>query len=121
MLKFKSALILVALASCATSAHAANDNEPLADCVDLSAASEMARFGSQYLLVKDGDAHYRIGFGGGCSAIALSTNVKIVTDGQANRLCPKGTRVAVKKDSCAAREVLRVDEREYEIYARKRR
>ena len=121
MFKLKSALILVALASCAGVAHARNDNQPLKDCVELSADHQMARFGSQYLLVKDGDAHYRIGFGGSCSAIAVSTQVKIATDDQANRLCPQGTRVVTKRDSCAAREVLRVDEDEYETYARKRR
>ena len=113
------------LAASATAAHAkdAKDrSQPLTDCVDLSSEYQVARFGSQYLMVKDGDAHYRIGFGGsGCSAIALSANVKIVTDGKDNQLCPVDSKVKTKRDSCNAREVLRIDGIEYEKYARRQR
>jgi hypothetical protein len=118
--RFPIAFIL--LAACATAAHAKDRGQPLTDCVELSADYQVARFGSQYLMVKDGDAHYRIGFGGsGCSAITLSSNVKIATDGKDNQLCPAASKVKTKRDSCAAREVMRVDEAEYEKYARRQR
>ncbi|MGH8026510.1 MAG: hypothetical protein ACREO0_07255 [Pseudoxanthomonas sp.] len=90
----------------------------MADCVDLPADYQATRFGSQYLLIKDGDNYYRVGFNGSCSAIALSSSVKISTDGQANRLCPRDTKISSKRDSCAAREVVHVDQREYEQYVR---
>ena len=113
-------LLLVAMTALSHHAHA-QDGEKLTECVDLKTDHEMARFGSQYLLVKDGQDHYRLGFGGNCSAITLSTQVKISTQGQSNRLCPAATRVTTKRDSCDAREVVRVDAAEYERYARKRR
>ena len=121
MFKLKSTLILVALLGFATAAHARQESEKLADCVDLPADYQAARFGSQYLLVKDGDNYYRLSFNGSCSAIAVSPTVKISTDGQANRLCPNDTKVSGKRDSCEAREVVRVDQDEYEKYVRKQR
>ena len=120
MFKLKSTLLFVALAGFAAAAHARQENEKLADCVDLPADYQAARFGSQYLLVKDGDNYYRLGFNGSCSAIAVSTAVKISTGGQSNRLCPSDTKVSTKRESCAAREVVRVDQDEYERYARRR-
>jgi hypothetical protein len=122
MFKPRFPIAFVLLAACATAAHAKDRSEPIADCVELSPDYEVARFGSQYLLVKDGDAYYRIGFGGsGCSAITLSSSVKIATDGNDNQLCPVASKVKTRRDSCAAREVLRVDEVEYEKYARRQR
>lgn len=120
MFKFKSTLLLMAFAGFATAAQA-QENEKLTDCVDLPADYQATRFGSQYLLVKDGDNYYRLGFNGGCSAISLSSSVKISTDGQANRLCPSNTKVSSKRDSCKVREVDRVDQNAYEQYARKNR
>lgn len=121
MFKFNSALILVALTGFASVAHARQENEKLTDCVDLPAGYQAARFGSQYLLVKDGDNYYRVGFNGSCSAIAVSSSVTISTDGQVNRLCPTDSKISSKRDSCRAREVLRLDQDEYENYARTNR
>jgi hypothetical protein len=87
----------------------------------LVALTGFARFGSQYLLVKDGDSYYRVGFNGSCSAIAVSSRVTISTDGQANRLCPTETKIAGNRDSCIAREVVRLDQSDYEKYTRKTR
>jgi uncharacterized protein DUF6491 len=120
MFKLKSTLLLAALAGFATAAYA-QENEKLTDCVDLPADYQATRFGSQYLLVKDGDNYYRLGFNGSCDAIALASSVKISTDGQANRLCPTGTKVATKRDSCKVRELVRVDQDEYDQYARRNR
>ena len=122
MFKSRLPIAFILLAACATAAHAKDRSEPLADCVELSPDYQVARFGSQYLMVKDGDAYYRIAFGGsGCSAITLSSSVKIATDGKANQLCPAASKVKTKRDSCDAREVLRVDEIEYEKYSRRQR
>jgi hypothetical protein len=121
---FRSTLpiALILLAACATAADAKDRNQPLSDCVELSPDYQVARSGSQYLMVKDGDEYYRIGFGGsGCSAITLSSTVKITTDGKDSQLCPAASKVKTKRDSCNAREVLRVDEIEYEKYARRQR
>ncbi len=120
MSKFVSLLLLSALTTLPPVLQA-RESEKLADCVDLAAGYEVARFGAQYLLVKDGQDYYRVGFGGSCSAIALSSSIKISTEGQSNRLCPTETRVASKRDRCDAREVVRIDAHEYESYARKQR
>ena len=114
-------LFLTALSALAFSVQARQEDEKLTECVDLPAGYELARFGSQYLLVKDGDNYYRLGFSGSCNAIAMSSIVKISTKGQADRLCPAATRVSTKRDACGVREIVRVDEDEYERYARKRR
>ena len=122
MFRTRLPIAFLLLAACATAAHAKDRSQPLGECVDLSSDYQVARFGSQYLLVKDGDAYYRIGFGGsGCSAITLSSSVKIATDGKDNQLCPVASKVETKRDNCDAREVLRVDEIEYQKYARRRR
>ena len=122
MFKPRFPIAFIVLAACATAAHAKDRSQPLTDCVELSPDYQVARFGSQYLMVKNGDAHYRIGFGGsGCSAITLSSSVKIATEGKENRLCPVASKVKTKHDSCDAREVLRIDEIEYEKYARRQR
>jgi hypothetical protein len=122
MSKFKRTIAFAMLcASSMSSAYAGNRNQPLSDCVDLAPGSQMTRFGSQYLLVKDGDAHYRIGFNGNCSAISLTTQVKLRTGDQDNRLCPSGTRVLTKRDSCTARDVVLVDEDAYASYVRRSR
>lgn len=121
MFRTRLPIAFLLLAACATASHAKDRSQPLTDCVDLSPDYQVARFGSQYLLVKDGDAYYRIGFGGsGCSAITLSSHVEIATGGKDNQLCPVASKVETRRDSCNAREVLRVDEIEYQKYARRR-
>ena len=114
-------LFFTALSALTFSAQARQEDEKLTECVDLAATYEATRSGSQYLFVKDGGDHYRLGFGGSCSAIAMSSSVKISTKGQADRLCPASTRVITKRDMCDVREVVRVDEDEYDRHARKRR
>lgn len=119
--KFKHAMAFAMLCVTASSAPAADRVQPLSDCVDLAPDRQMARFGSQYLLVKDGDTHYRIGFGGSCAAISMSTQVQIRTDGRNNRLCPSGTRVFAKRDSCIARGVMLISADKYDSYVRRAR
>lgn len=95
-------------------------DEMLADCVTLSPQHQGARFGSQYLAIRDGDKHYRLEFGGTCSALN-SGSIVVSTDKQANRLCGTGTVVKSKAGNCTARAVTLIDADEYERYARRTR
>ena len=65
-----------AAATPAASASASADNTAFSDCVDLSADHGAFRYGNQALLVADGDAHYKLGFGSnGCDALMASATV----------------------------------------------
>lgn len=99
----------------------AKEPEPLTECVSLSDAHKGTRFGSQYLLLKDGDAHYRLGFGGSCAALSRSSVVQVATGDKKNRLCAKGTTVTSRMDYCAVRSVEKVDADYYERVARRNR
>lgn len=112
-------ILAFALASCIASFQATAAPQPLADCVNLSADHQAVRSGNQYLVVKDGDHYYRLGFSSGnCSSLATSTQVRIVTDGTANRLCPQKSQVQLYRDSCT---VSKVDEIESDDFARYKR
>ena len=116
------ALVAVLLAACAATSQArtaANQN-PLADCVNLSADHQAVRFGTQYVLIQDGDAHYRLHFNGSCDALTVATSVEISTDGQVNRLCPQKSRLASRMKSCSVRSVDLIDADTYERYKRRR-
>ena len=121
MSSFRSA-IAIALLSCASfaPAYAASDAD-LSECVDLSPQHETARFGTQYLLVKDGESHYRLGFGGSCGEIAISTHVQVRAEGQDGRICPRGTTVLTKRGSCTVRGVASISAEKYDSYARRGR
>lgn len=114
--------IAIALLSCATfaTAHAAS-GEDLSECVDLSSQHETARFGSQYLLIKDGESHYRLGFGGSCGEIAIATRVQIRAEGKESRICPRGTTVLTKRGSCTVRGIASISAEQYDSYARRGR
>ena len=110
-------LLLLAGVACA----ADSTKQPLSECTDISAQHEAFRFGTQYLFVKDGDAHYRLSFGNGCGALTTATQVTIQADGQANRLCPKSTRVETRAGVCSARQIDRIGAESYARYQRKAR
>jgi hypothetical protein len=111
-------LLLLALLSVpAAFAADAGGHRKLDGCVTLSPSHEGARFGSQYLLIRDGDAHYRIEFRqGGCSAL-YSGSVVVSTHGEANRLCASDTRVSSKAGTCHVSGVTLIDADEYRRYA----
>ena len=115
-------LVAFMLAACATSAHAsqANSRAPLADCVNLGEDHQAVRFGTQYVLIENGDAHYRLKFNGSCDALTVATSVEISTDGQANRLCPENSRLTSRTKSCSVRSVDLIDADTYERYKRRR-
>jgi hypothetical protein len=116
-------LLLATALLCAgvPAAQAAKQSPSLPGCVDLSPDRQLARFGSQYLLVRDGDANYRLGFGGGCAAIGLSTDVVLRAEGQDNRLCPEGTRVVTRRATCTVSGIRMISADEYDSYARRGR
>lgn len=117
------ALILIATATTAAQAAtpATTPAVPLADCVDLGPQHEAFRFGSQYLLVQDGDNHYRLSFSGGCDAILHSSSPEIVADGKSNRLCARGTKVSTGTYSCAVSGIDQIGADTYTRYRRRSR
>jgi len=116
------AIAIVLLAACAATAQArpAATQNPLIDCVALGAGHEAVRFGTQYVLIHDGDAYYRLHFNGSCDALTVATTVEISTDGKANRLCPQHSRLASRMKSCAVRSVDLIDAGTFERYKRRR-
>ncbi|MCA0325099.1 MAG: hypothetical protein LCH89_05795 [Proteobacteria bacterium] len=99
----------------------AKASQPLANCVQLSNAHEGTRSGTQYLLLKDGDTHYRVGFGGSCDALARSSIVQVATGREKNKLCAKGSNVSSRTDFCPVRSVETIDADEYARVARRNR
>lgn len=112
------ALFLSALAAAPVQAA---PGDALTECVELASDHQATRFGSQYLLIRSDDAHYRLGFGGACDAIALTANVQVSTSGTSNRLCPTGTHVETKRDTCKVRSVEEIRADEFERYAKRNR
>lgn len=88
-------------------------------CVSLSADHKGTRVpGNEQLLLKDGDAHYRVGFRSHCDAVARSSVIQIETGGRRNQLCPEGTSVRSQNASCSVRSVETISAEEYERQAR---
>jgi len=111
---------VVAIALIAACVSSAARGEALVDCVTLSPDHQGVRFGSQYLLVRDGERHFRLGFSGSCEALMRSTAVMISTGGENNRLCAANSVVSSKRDRCAVRRVELIDADDYARYARRR-
>lgn len=115
-------ILAVTLALCAASTQAMAASDPLADCVDLAADRQAVRSGTQFLAIKDGENYYRVGFSNGsCDALAVSTSVRITTDGANNRLCPQKSQVQTHRDSCAVTKVEHIDAEDYARYKRNNR
>ena len=116
------AFLAVLLAVCATTSQArtAVNQNPLTDCVDLGVDHQAVRFGTQYVLIQDGDAHYRLHFNGSCDALTVATSIEISTDGQVNRLCPQKSRLVSRMKSCSVRGVDLIDADTFERYKRRR-
>jgi hypothetical protein len=107
------------LAGIAFAANAA-ENTQLTDCVDLGSNQEIVRSGgAQSMLLRDGDAHYLVGFRGDCGSLATASSIEIDTDGTANRLCPKGTKVKTRRSVCNVAKVEVIDAEQFA--SRKRR
>ena len=103
-------------------AHAADaPSSPLAACTALSDAHRASTFGTQYVLIEDGDAHYRLRFrGGDCNALALVTRIEIASEQTDNQLCPQGTRVKTQRGNCDVSAVDLISEDRYKSLRRRR-
>jgi hypothetical protein len=112
------AVACIAFAGTSQARQPATPKTPLNDCVNLSTDHEAFRFGKQYLLIQDGDAHYRLSFRGDCEAIGLSSQVVISTAGETNRLCPQATKVDSRTRSCSVSSVDQIDADRYARYKR---
>src|SRR5690606_37395142 len=76
------ATILGATLLAAALPAAASSAAPLEECVQLSDAHRGTRAnGNRQLLLRDGDAHYRVSFGRTCETLARSSRIYIATDG----------------------------------------
>ncbi|UWX03404.1 hypothetical protein H1235_08980 [Pseudoxanthomonas sp. NC8] len=107
-------LCTVALLAGAAFAANAADNSQIADCVDPGAQQEIVRpGGGQSMVLRDGDAHYLIGFRGECSSLATASSVLIGTDGAANRLCPEGSTVKTNRSTCNVAKVEAIDAEQF--------
>ncbi|TWG91606.1 hypothetical protein L599_002300000040 [Luteimonas sp. J16] len=107
------------LAVAALPAIAAGNAAPLEECVQLSDGHRGTRAaGNTQLLLRDGDAHYRVKFNGTCETLARSSRIYIATDGEHNRLCPTGTTVSAKQYRCRAESVEVIDDRTWSREAR---
>lgn len=106
-------VLTLALLGLASIASAASASESATECVDLGSDQEIVRAGSgQQIFLRDGQTHYRIGFARACDSIQMTPSLKIITEGQENRLCPSGTKVRTKQANCAvsAVEVISAEE-----------
>lgn len=111
----------VLLVAAAAPAHA-KQTPALGECVTLSDAHHASRAAdNSQLLLKDGDAYYRVDFGSQCQAIARHSVVHLETNGHRNQLCPQGSQVRAKRDTCKVQSVEPIRQVEYQRNARWRR
>ncbi len=95
------AALHLAILSLASTAFAASASESIPDCVDLGNDQEIVRnSGGQQIFLRDSQNHYRIGFTHNCGSVMVTPSIAISTDGQQNRLCPSGSKVRTKRDTC---------------------
>lgn len=117
VLRITAIALLLAAAGVTQAKTPATPATPVTDCVDLTPDHQAFGFGTQYLLVQDGDAHYRVSFYGSCDAVGMP-QVEISTSGTTNRLCPQATRVSASMRACAVRTVEQIDADRYARYRR---
>ncbi len=94
---------------------AASAGESVTQCVSLGNSQEIVRSaGGQQFFLKDGDSHYRVGFAHSCDSIMTTPSVEISTNGEVNQLCPEGTKVKTKRDSCRVEAVETISAEEFD-------
>lgn len=123
MRRFPTRVACLALALCCSAPALAAGNiteQKLTDCITLSDNHTAARAGGNALVVRDGEANYRLDFGSQCSATALSSRVVIATGKQANVVCPSGSTVSARHHQCAIRSALLISPQAYDRHARRR-
>ena len=117
----KSTLSVAALALplvLAGTASAAS-GETIKECAALSGNAQVSRFGNQYVLVKDGDAYYRLSVEH-CDMISLATRLEVSAESQPGRICPANTRIKTNTGNCRAGRAELIDEATYLRYQRRR-
>jgi hypothetical protein len=112
------AAVIAACALCASPALASNESA-IEECIELGADRALRHNGAQFLYVRDGAEHYRVGFSRGkCNPMTTTSKLSLVTDGTEGRLCPTGTSLRARGISC---EVNRVERISGEVYAKRLR
>ena len=92
---------MTALLALGLSPFFAMAGEPVADCVALGSSQEIVRAGGGgQIFLRDGQSHYRLGFARNCDSVTMTPTIQISADGQADRLCPAGTKVRTKTSTC---------------------
>lgn len=120
-LRLLPGLALLMLALPTSGALAASDTA-LDACVDLAPQHEIVRSGgSSHLLLKSGDAHYKVAFRGSCGSLPTASRVSIATDGQAGRLCPAGSSVVTPREQCQVGSVTPIEAEDFQRQKRRRR
>lgn len=94
---------------------------PPEGCIALSAQHRAVRSGSQFLFIRDGDAHYRIEFANGSCDALNSGSIAIATKKQPRLLCEEGTIVSSRSGTCAVNRYVPIGADEYQRYARRSR
>ena len=87
--------------------------------VTLSGNQQISRFGNQYVLVRDGDAYYRLQ-ADGCDKLSLATRFELQAESQAGRICPRDTLIETNTGKCKAAKAELIDEATYLRYQRRR-
>lgn len=111
---------LAALLLCAGAATAQTAAPALDACIDLDASSQFSRGGSEQLLIKHGDAHYKLKFRSSCSDLPYSRKIQITSEGHKGRLCPSGSIVQTDRTSCPVAKIQTIDAGEFERLRRRR-
>lgn len=106
--------VLPLLLCAALSPALASANEPVNQCVALGGEQEVVRnAGGQQIFLRDGQSHYRIGFSKTCDSIVTTPSIEISANGEANQLCPQGTQVRTKRDTCRVDAVESISAEEF--------
>ncbi|HJS34744.1 MAG TPA: hypothetical protein VJ766_04590 [Pseudoxanthomonas sp.] len=92
----------------------ASAGEPVSACVSLGNNQEIVRAGNgEQFYLRDGEAHYRVGFRSSCDSITITPTVEISTNGEVGQLCPQGTKVKTKRDTCRVHSVEQITAEEF--------
>lgn len=111
-----------AVAGLATFGAQGAPHEKVTECIDLSAAHDFKRGGSQFLYIADGDDHYRVSFAGGeCGEMRSTARLAFKTGATRGRMCPKGSSLWANGLSCRVSGIQKLSAEDYERLTRKRR
>ena len=99
----------------------ASVGEPVQDCIELTPERSLRHNGAQFLYVRDGADHYRLSFRDGrCNAMTMTSKLDLVTGEAENRVCPEGSRVKARGQTCRVTGIERISEDDYARKLRRR-